>query len=93
MIELAPALMHFSIDFELINDFRLSQGSQTRDPRAAYGLPDAFVRSVNNSKTDKNINFNPFRAFIVNCGPQKLFSNKLRPAEAFFLGNAALQYI
>ncbi len=34
-----------------------------------------------------------FSAFLVNCSPQKLFFNKLRPAEPFFLGNAALQYI
>jgi hypothetical protein len=68
----------------MISWLRLKQGSQT------HGPPDAFEWPANNSKTNKNVNFDHFklifRAFLVNCGPLKLFSNKLRPAEQFFGG-------
>ncbi len=64
------------------------QGSQTRGPWAACGPPDASVRPANNSKNDKSIKFDQIllilRAFLVNCGPQKLFSYKLRPVEHSF---------
>ncbi len=50
----------------------------------------AFVRSANIFKTDKIIDFDKillnFRAFIVNRGPQMLFSNILLASEHFFFG-------
>ena len=56
---------------------QLEQGSQTRGPRAACGPPDALVRPANTSKNNKNIKFDQIklilRAFLVNCGPKKLF--------------------
>jgi hypothetical protein len=67
---------------------RIEQGSQTRGPRAACGLPDALVRPANTSKHDKSLKFDQIklylRAFLAFCGPQKLFSYKLGPAEHFF---------
>jgi hypothetical protein len=52
-----------------------------------YGPPDAFVRPANTSKNEKSIKFDQIylilRAFLVFCGPQKLFSYKLRHAEHF----------
>ncbi len=63
----------------------LDQGSQTRGPQATCGPPDAFVRPRNTSKNAKSIMFDQIklilRAFLVYCGPQKLFSYKLRPAD------------
>ncbi len=62
-----------------MESFGIEQGSQTRGP------PNACVWPVNISKIDKIIYFDQIylnlRAFLVNCGPQKLFSYKLRPAE------------
>jgi hypothetical protein len=60
----------------------VDQDSQSRGP------PDVLVRPANTSKNDKSIKFDQirliFRGFLVYCGPQKLFSYKLRPAEHFF---------
>ncbi len=62
----------------------IDQGSQTRGP------PDAFVRPASISKTENIVNFDQIqlilRAFLVNCGPQELFSDKLRPAKHCFFG-------
>ncbi len=52
---------------------------------AARGPPDTFVQPVNNSKNNKIINFEQIqlicKAFILKCGPQKLFTRKLRPGD------------
>ncbi len=75
----------------------LTQGSQTRGPQAACGPPDAFVRPANTSKNDKSVKFDQIwlilRAFLVNCGPQKLSSYEQRPTEHFFLSNVDLRPI
>jgi hypothetical protein len=39
------------------NEYTLSQGSQTRGPRAACVPPDAFVRPANIPKTDTELKF------------------------------------
>jgi hypothetical protein len=63
------------------------QETQTRGPRASCGPPDAFLRPVNISKSKIFDLINVIlRTFLVNCGPQKLFSSKLWPAEPSFFG-------
>jgi hypothetical protein len=74
-----------TIPMSNICDNSLPRVSNTR---AACGPPYAFARPANVSKTDKIIKVDTIllmmRAFLVNCGPQKLFFNKQQPTEHFF---------
>ncbi len=60
-----------------LNSDPLGKESQTRGPRTTCDTPDTFVRPANIPKNYKTINFVQIylilRAFLENCGPQKLF--------------------
>ncbi len=82
--------IRWNVDWSNLYSFvSMIQGSQTCGLRAVCGPPVAFARPANMSKTDKIQNFDQIwpilRAFLINCGPQKIFSIKLWPTEHFSL--------